>query len=298
MRGPFNSDQLREFAKRGKIRPDDRVRQGSNGPWRDAASIPGLFVAPRARQPATVPQGFDVAPVPPPVAPTTAPQKPPPMFPDQIACPNCRRLMANDLSLQGQIVACPFCGGQFQIPAIAAPVHGLPTAGPAGSYSSPPPTRRKRKKRNRTAFWLVLCLAVTVVSVGGVGMVMFERGLLSFDIGDSEASARATLSAELDKWMARQDHDAKHVEVFMAILLDYHIQSLQRVETKVTDLGADWDDYLGRSATKAPPATYLATVRVNVESKTGTALPRVILYRLTRDPKARKWRIWGTMDGG
>lgn len=84
----------------------------------------------------------------------------------------------------------------------------------------------------------------------------------------------------------------------MAILLDYTIQSLQPMKTGILDLDADWDDYIGKDATRSPPVTYLATVRVNVESKAGTALPRVILYRLTRDPKTHTWRIRGTMDGG
>lgn len=106
-------------------------------------------------------------------------------------------------------------------------------------------------------------------------MICHERGMFSFDFGgNSEASARSALSAELDKWMARQKHEAEHYELLMAVLLDYQIQSLARL-----------------------PASYLATVRVNVESQAGNALPRVILYRLTRDPKAHQWRIRSTFNG-
>lgn len=123
--------------------------------------------------------------------------------------------------------------------------------------------------------------------------------MLSFDLGDSEASARSALSAELDKWMARQKHDATHFELLMAVLLDYQIQSLRRVKTDITDVPfEDWDKYHGPNAvSKELPRSYLATVRVNVESKAGTALPRVVLYRLTRDPKAHKWWIRDTFTG-
>lgn len=146
----------------------------------------------------------------------------------------------------------------------------------------------------------MLGLTVSLVSLGGAGVILFERGMFSFDFGGgSEASARSALSAELDKWMARQDHEAKHIELLMAVLLDYNIQSLQSVKTKLTDVPyEDWDSYRGADGTyKGLPPTYLATVRVNVESQAGTALPRVVLYRLTRDPKAHRWRIWGTMTG-
>lgn len=156
VRGPFISDQLREFAKRGKIRPDDRVRQGSNGPWRDAASIPGLFGMPDAQQSTTASVGPRSAPAIPRAAPliatATTPQLPPSTFPDQIACPHCRGLMANDLSLHGQMVACPFCGQQFQMPAIAAPVHVLTSAPPTNPYVSKPSARRGKKSQSEPPF--------------------------------------------------------------------------------------------------------------------------------------------------
>ena len=49
------------------------------------------------------------------------------------------------------------------------------------------------------------------------------------------------------------------------------------------------DKYHGLGAVYSElPITCLAAVRVNVESHAGTALPRVVLYRLTWDPEARK----------
>lgn len=85
----------------------------------------------------------------------------------------------------------------------------------------------------------------------------------------------------------------------MAVLLDYEIQTLQPVKTMLTDLPSeDWDKYHGPRATyKTLPTTYLSSVRVNVQSQAGTALPRVILYRLTWNPEAKKWLIQNTMSG-
>jgi hypothetical protein len=208
-----------------------------------------------------------------------------------LACPHCRQTLAIDASLSGQAISCPNCRRRFQVPPTAAPVL------PGLKHVAAPRHRKKRPKR--TAFWTVLGLAVAVVSLGGAGMIGYERGMLSFDFGDSEASARSALSAELDKWMARQKHDAPHFELLMAVLLDYQVQSLQRVKTDLTDVPfEDWDNYHGPNAVHNElPTTYLATVRVNVESQAGTALPRVVLYRLTRDPKAHKWRIRDTFNG-
>lgn len=237
-RGPFDSDQLREFARRGKIRPSDNTRRGTDGAWHEAGGIQGLF-APGAASPT------------------------------------------------------PVTGPPMAIPWAVPVASSVQPSAPVSSV------RRKKMRRKRTGFWIVLGLAVSVVSAGGAGMVLYERGAFLFDFGGGEASARTALAAELDKWMARQDHKATHVEVFMAILLDYQIQSLSPVKTDLVDVPyEDWDTYHGPTAVhKELPPTYLATVRVNVESKTGTALPRVILYRLTRDPKAHKWRIRDTMNG-
>lgn len=235
VRGPFDSDQLRAFARAGKLLSADEVRQGVAGAWFPAASVRGLFIPAGAPLPARSP--------------------------------------------------------------VSAAARGKTAARAAQTPRPRAAPRGAKIRRKRTAFWIVLGVAVGLVSLGGTGMILFERGTFSFDFGGgSEASARTALSAELDKWMARQDHEAKHVELLMAVLLDYSIQSLQPVKTNLTDLPyADWDDYQAKH--NDLPPTYLATVRMNVESRSGTALPRVVLYRLTRDPKARKWHIRDTMDG-
>lgn len=121
-----------------------------------------------------------------------------------LACPHCRQALAIDAALSGRAVSCPTCRRRFQVPPTAAPVQQTSKRGSAPRYRS--------KRPKRTAFWTVLGLAVVIVSLAGAGMICHERGMLSFDFGDSEASARSALSAELDKWMARQKHDATHFE--------------------------------------------------------------------------------------
>jgi len=44
-----------------------------------------------------------------------------------VACPYCRKLLANDGSLAGQAVACPLCGGRFRMPP-AVPQPAQPSA--------------------------------------------------------------------------------------------------------------------------------------------------------------------------
>ena len=41
--GPLTADQVRKLASSGRLKPDDRVRKGSDGAWARAGRIPGLF---------------------------------------------------------------------------------------------------------------------------------------------------------------------------------------------------------------------------------------------------------------
>jgi len=52
----------------------------------------------------------------------------------QVQCPRCNKLLDASDQMAGQVVSCPSCGGQMQLPAAAgpAPAAPLPGAGPAG----------------------------------------------------------------------------------------------------------------------------------------------------------------------
>ncbi len=209
------------------------------------------------------------------------------------ACPHCRQTFTADSGVSGKAVGCPRCGQRFR----------APPAPPAPLAVRPGPTKPRRlaARRRPIVRLMVVALSTTAVSLAIAAGVLWGPRLRywSFGLGNQQASARAALAAQLDKWMARQPHEAEHVELLMAVLLDYSIQSLQPVKTTLVDLPfPDWDKYRGPDAVYSElPITYVAAVRVNVESQAGTALPRVVLYRLTWDPEARKWRIQQTMNG-
>ncbi len=53
-----------------------------------------------------------------------------------VACPYCRKLLANDGTLAGQAVACPLCGGQFRMPPAVPAAQPAPQAIPGGGPSA------------------------------------------------------------------------------------------------------------------------------------------------------------------
>ena len=123
VRGPFTTDQLRELARHRKIRPDDRVRQGRDGAWCDAASVPGLFAAPNALPPGPAAL-TEPAVRTPPAAAQGAPSAP---------CPNCGNQVQVPAAFLGRTI-CPFCGSQW-----GGSPHGA-TAPTAAVAASPVPT--------------------------------------------------------------------------------------------------------------------------------------------------------------
>lgn len=48
-RGPFSSQQIRDFAQQGRLLPSDLLRQGGTGPWAAAAKVKGLVFGPAAK---------------------------------------------------------------------------------------------------------------------------------------------------------------------------------------------------------------------------------------------------------
>ncbi|MGH7193303.1 MAG: hypothetical protein ACREJM_07170 [Candidatus Saccharimonadales bacterium] len=75
---------------------------------------------------------------------------------------------------------------------------------------------------------------------------------------------------------------------------------MRPVKTELFDLpGEEWAKYEGPTAIYTDrPLTYLATVQVHLQSKAGTALPRVLLYRLTWLRDAEKWNIEAKVGPG
>lgn len=139
VRGPFNSDQLRELARSGKIRRDDRVRQGRDGAWLDAASIRGLFVT-----------GSDGQAMVPRVAPSAGAHDP----------------LGVDLShAAGEAMKnCPFCGEAILKRAIKCKHCGEFLDRP---QPEPEADKRKRSKpkKQTTDIFAVLCFSTGMLSL-------------------------------------------------------------------------------------------------------------------------------------
>jgi hypothetical protein len=62
---------------------------------------------------------------------------------DIVYCPHCGDVLANSASLAGQVVGCPLCGQQFQMPA-GAPVVEVSALPPFSQHNSPPRIQRHR----------------------------------------------------------------------------------------------------------------------------------------------------------
>ncbi|WP_254512497.1 hypothetical protein [Anatilimnocola floriformis] len=98
-----------------------------------------------------------------------------------LACPHCGQIVLNQPALAGQLVQCPGCNGQFQLPMLAVVV-------PARGASTRNSTKLKTGKRPIWP-WVLGFFVLGLVSMG-----LSELGV--FPKGDPEAAARARLERE------------------------------------------------------------------------------------------------------
>ena len=56
----------------------------------------------------------------------------------QVACPHCDGKIRNDGTYAGQVVSCPFCGQQLQMPALAGSAPVAPAVAAQTVYIAPP----------------------------------------------------------------------------------------------------------------------------------------------------------------
>lgn len=83
----------------------------------------------------------------------------------QVTCPHCRQVVVSSPELAGQVVQCPSCRGQFQMPSV--PVAAIPT--PQQSYRSP--RRHTNQGVKSSALWIpavFLFFGLMVVACGGL----------------------------------------------------------------------------------------------------------------------------------
>ncbi len=146
--GPLTADQVRKLASSGRLKPEDRIRKGVDGPWARAGKVPGLFDAePASAGTSLVPTGAESRPQSVAVRPTPAqvvaavygnhaaepkPANPPPL-PERRLAPTVPEFAA-----PGAYPAAP----QAPTPFAQAPAHyppqPMPQAQPYAPYGYPP----------------------------------------------------------------------------------------------------------------------------------------------------------------
>lgn len=170
--GPVSSQQLKELAQSGQLRSTDLVWREGMGDWKRARKIDGLFdgkpvgqptssssitTTPKKRPPAPPGNLMGLTPIvrrlrpgrfqPPPNNSTTAASPPPvadaPDANGNFRCPHCGQGISNDPTMAGDLVGCPHCAKQFQMPNAASKVSAS-----AGISISVAPRRRA------PTFWL------------------------------------------------------------------------------------------------------------------------------------------------
>lgn len=87
------------------------------------------------------------------------------------ACPHCKSTVEIFVALSGQVVTCPHCGGQFQIPSAQPQAPPLPNQPNVTGY-------HQRVRRNAPRHWLVIGLVglgIAAVVIGGLALLRFSQ---------------------------------------------------------------------------------------------------------------------------
>lgn len=121
--GPITWEELQQKADQGEITPETPVRQGSEGAWRSAAEVEGLWLTPTGSieglaeddeqvQPGPAAEGAQVAPV----SAEAAPRARSPL--SLRPCSDCGTMVSQHASM------CPHCGRSFHALSLSVPYRG------------------------------------------------------------------------------------------------------------------------------------------------------------------------------
>ena len=165
-----------------------------------------------------------------------------PVFLMQANCPFCSGSLLDDGRLRGQTVACPHCGGQFQMPGVLEPppppvvVEGVRTIDRVVAQSQR--YRRRRPKSDPTryiAVGITLLLVITTI----VCFVVLSRSRHDPSTGTSPGNdtsggeARRVVRMALDSWTFGDSFDEfrdSHPEIYASFPSWAASQDLQRYE--------------------------------------------------------------------
>ena len=132
-------------------------------------------------------------------------------------CPFCSGELVDDGSLAGHTVACPYCGGQLQMPTGVL----SPTPPPIADYvPTPQPAlprvqrKRRRQKRSDPVPYVVSVTTLIVAVAVVVGFVVLrsprDGGLPTRQAGSRAQEARGILTTVLDSWVLGDSYDEFH----------------------------------------------------------------------------------------
>jgi hypothetical protein len=278
--GPYSSEQLKQLAASGKLKPTDMLRKGNAATWMPASRINGLF----DRPPTKVPKDAgSVIPTAQPSAPASSVQTfVPTALPatptdgdnagpvDLIACPHCHGYVPHDGRTAGSVVACPHCGNPFSMPAMSPTMNAaadddrpeFQAAPPQGSYWQTSSLRRSAVVIG--AIVAVLGILILVLMDSSDGQRLIAKGL-------SEEEARNKLKEALDKWVFG---DYTSVTPSMIFLDSDHMGThvLMKYEIVNTRRGSEAD-------------TCEVVVILTFQSRAGTEIKKRKVYKVMKSNK-------------
>jgi len=200
--GPLSSKQLRTLVEKGKLSPDDRVRQGTEGNWVPAGRVKGLFPSKDARGADQSQRSRPVKAVSETAGDAKGPSKRPAKQPDESSGKSSNTPKAKSAPVRvAQAAETPVAQAAAQPPsrpplpppvakeppaatpaAAAVPQPGIPAginivadaAGPAARATgrAAGPTGHKHKKRNKQEV-VVVGLVLFVLALAGTGIALW-----------------------------------------------------------------------------------------------------------------------------
>jgi len=119
----------------------------------------------------------------------------------QVQCPHCRNVLVDDGQLAGQLVACPQCGGQFQMSGWSQQPPPIHVAAPSPSVSLPSSYRstgrKQSPKTDQSVLVMLGLLGVVVLAGGGIAFALMQRPE-STPISERPASSKKASNVRAD----------------------------------------------------------------------------------------------------
>ena len=117
-----------------------------------------------------------------------------------VQCPHCATQVTNDASLKGQVVSCPRCHGQFQMPALPQTVGANSSFEGIEEDSGYRP--RRRREKGYTGVWVIAVVSLLGVAFTALwisGVVQINPPQKPVQQAKNTGNAAATTNPQPDK---------------------------------------------------------------------------------------------------